>query len=227
MKKNVILSLGGSLIVPDEIDVEYLKSFRKLILKYTKLGYKFIICCGGGKTARKYMNASKEIFPNAKDVDMDWVGISATRLNGELLRTLFSDIAKSEVLYFPNIHINQDKSVMIAAGWYPGRSTDFDAVILAETFESERIINLSNIDVVYDKDPRKYKNAKPIKKMSWNAYRKISGSKWSPGLNLPFDPIAAKEAQKHGLEVVVLNGKNLKNFEDCLTGKEFKGTTIR
>jgi uridylate kinase len=51
--------------------------------------------------------------------------------------------------------------------------------------------------------------------------------KWDPGLNTPFDPVAAKEAEKIGLEVVVMNGKKLKNFENYLDGKEFIGTKIK
>ncbi len=227
MRKNVVLSLGGSLIVPNKIDVPYLKRLRKLIVRLSKKKYRFIICCGGGKFARDNMKAAKQVYPKVSNTDLDWVGTMATRLNGEMIRAIFSDIAKSEVLYFPNIHTNPDKSVIVAAGWMPGRSTDFDSVILAETFKSDVIVNLSNIDVVYDKDPKKYKNARPIKSISWAHYRKISGSKWSPGLSLPFDPVASKEAHNKGLEVVVLNGKNLKNFENYLDGKKFRGTVIK
>ena len=42
-KDMIIVSLGGSLIVPEEIDVAFLKKFRELILRYTKLGKKFIL----------------------------------------------------------------------------------------------------------------------------------------------------------------------------------------
>lgn len=227
MRKTIVLSLGGSIIVSNKINTEFLKAFRNLLVRLAKKQFRFVICCGGGKIARDYQLATKNIYPKAKDVDLDWVGTMASRLNGELVRAVFSDVAKSEVLYFPNIHVREDKNIIIAAGWVPGWSTDFDSVLLAETFNSKLIVNMSNIDVVYDKDPKKYRNAKPIKEMSWSAYRKISGSKWSPGLNLPFDPIASKEAQKKGHKVVVLNGKNLKNFENFLLGKKFKGTVIK
>jgi len=85
---------------------------------------------------------------------------------------------------------------------------------------------LTNIDQVYDKDPRKYKTVKPLKDLTWNEYRKICGNKWVPGMNLPFDPIAAKYAQKNKIKVVILNGKKIKNLKNYLDGKSFKGTII-
>jgi uridylate kinase len=91
----------------------------------------------------------------------------------------------------------------------------------------KNVVNLSNIDYVYNKDPKKFKNAKKIKEISWADFRKIVGDKWDPGLNVPFDPIASKIAQEAQMEVVIMNGKKLKNLENYLEGKKFTGTVIR
>ena len=88
------------------------------------------------------------------------------------------------------------------------------------------MINLSNIDYVYDKNPKKFKGAKPLKNISWKDFRKIVGNKWDPGLNLPFDPVASKLAEKLKLKVVVMNGKPLSNLKNLLSGRSFKGTVI-
>ena len=69
----------------------------------------------------------------------------------------------------------------------PGK-TQFKAL---KNLNVKTIINMSNIDYVYDKDPKKNKDAKKIKNIFWRRYRKISGNKWEAGLNKPFDPIAA------------------------------------
>ena len=50
--------------------------------------------------------------------------------------------------------------------------------------------------------------------------------KWVPGANTPFDPIASAKAQKLGLEVVVMNGKKIKNLQNYLSGRPFRGTII-
>jgi uridylate kinase len=227
-KKTVIISLGGSLIVPDEIDWKFVKNFKKLIEKYIRKKYKFIIITGGGKTAREYIEAASKIG-GITDDDKDWIGIHATRMNAHFMRTVLRKYAHPRINKNPHgleDFYNFKESVLIAAGWRPGFSTDYDAVVIARYFKVKNIINFSNIDYVFDKDPRKFKNAKPIKNISWKDFCKMVGSKWSPGLNAPFDPIASKLADENKLEVVIMNGKNMKNLENYLNGRKFKGTII-
>jgi uridylate kinase len=114
----------------------------------------------------------------------------------------------------------------LGGGWKPGNSTDLCAVSIAKTIGAKKVINLSNIDHVYDSDPKKNPNAKKIEKMSWVDYRKLIPSEWNPGLNSPFDPIASKLAEEGEIEVVIMNGKPIENFRKCLNGEEFQGTTI-
>jgi uridylate kinase len=227
--KTVIISLGGSLIVPDEIDWRFVKKFKKIIEKYIHKKYKFIIITGGGKTARKYQDAALKVT-NLTDDDRDWIGIHATRMNAHFIRTVFRKYAHPRINKNPNdledfYHFKE--SILIAAGWRPGFSTDYDAALLAKYLGAKTIVNFSNIDYVYDRDPNKYKNAKKIENMSWKDFRKMVGNKWSPGLNAPFDPIASRLAHEENLEVVIMNGKNLKNLENYLEGKKFKGTMIK
>ncbi len=226
MDKNlIIISVGGSLIVPDKIDVSFLESFKSLITKYIKKGKKFIIICGGGKTARNYQEAAKALGNSGKE-DNDWLGICGTKINAQLLKTIFSKFSYPKIIDNPLQKLDFKKKIILASGWKPGFSTDFGVVILAKRFKAEKIINLTNINCVYNKDPKKFKDAKPVKKISWADFRKLLPEKWKPGLNSPFDPIASKEAQKLGIEVIILNGKNIKNLEKYLEGKQFIGTII-
>ncbi|MDP1629493.1 MAG: UMP kinase, partial [bacterium] len=78
----------------------------------------------------------------------------------------------------------------------------------------------------YTKDHQKYKDAKPIRRISWPAYRNIIDSRWVPGFSSPVDPVAAKFAQKWGIAAIIVNGTNLKNLENLLGGEKFIGTTI-
>lgn len=220
-----VISLGGSLVVPEEIDIPFLKKFRSLILSRVKKGSRFIIIVGGGKTCRKYQKAAKEVAKLAPE-DLDWIGIHSTRLNAHLLRTIFREVAHPVIIKDPNEKIQARKPVIIAAGWKPGRSTDYDAVLLARNFKSQTILNLSDIDYVYDKDPDLDKNAKPFEKISWKDFRRLVGNKWDPGLNKPFDPVASREAQKLGLVVMMMNGRDFSNLEKFLDGKKFRGTII-
>jgi len=216
-----MLSLGGSVIVPDKIDISFLKNFKKTINKFNN---KFVIYCGGGKLARNYQQTASKIV-KLNNLDLDWLGIHATRLNANLLKTLFKNQSENNVVENPTKKIKFSKRILIAAGWKPGWSTDYDAVLLAKNLKIKTVINMSNIDYVYDKDPRKNRNTKKIKNICWKHFREITAKKWKAGLNSPFDPVAAKEAEKSKLKVIII-GKNLKNFENLLKNKKFKGTII-
>ncbi|MFA5303846.1 MAG: UMP kinase [Candidatus Nanoarchaeia archaeon] len=217
----IILSVGGSLIVPNEIDVDFVKNFKELLLKRHE---RFILVVGGGSIARKYQKALTN-FDSSKD-DGDWVGIAATKLNAEFIKNVFKKNCYPDVVSNPLVELNFKEKFMIASGWKPGFSTDFDAVLLANNFGAKKVINLSNIEYAYDKDPNKFKDAKKIENISWKEFRKIVGDKWNPGLNAPFDPIASKKAEELGLEVVIMNGKNLSNLNNYFDGKKFVGTKI-
>lgn len=222
----IVLSVGGSIVVPESgIDVEYLKKLRALILREIKQGKRFIIVVGGGTTCRKYQKAAQAIV-DLEAEDLDWLGIHTTRLNAHLLRTIFRDIAHPAVVKDPTRELDWKGSLLVAAGWKPGCSTDYDAVILAQKFGAKRIINLTNVDAVYDKDPKKDKSAKAYERISWKDFRKIVGSKWSPGANAPFDPIASKLAQESDMEVVIARGTDLDNLRAIIDQKPFKGTLI-
>lgn len=221
-----VLSLGGSLIVPDQIDTAFLKGFKKLIDGLTAKNQRFVIICGGGRTARTYQGAARDVI-KLTDEDIDWLGIHATRINAHLLRTIFHRTAHPKIITHPLEKIRFGEKVLIAAGWRPGCSTDYDAVLIARQLKAKKLVNLSNIEYVYDRDPRRFKDAKKIERIDWKSFLKLLPDKWSPGLNSPFDPVASKLAQKLGLEVDILDGKNLTNLKRCLSGKTFTGTVIK
>lgn len=230
-EKIFVISLGGSLIVPKHIDWEFLKNFRELILKKIEKGKKFVIITGGGYAAREYQQSAMKVVELTSE-DRDWLGIHATRMNAHLVKTIFREVAHPRINKNPETHedlsehFSQGEGLMVAAGWRPGRSTDYVAVTLAKRLGSKTIINLSNIKYVCDKDPKKYPDAKPIEKISWTDFRKIVGDKWDPGLNAPFDPVASKAAQELGFKVIITDGRDLENLNKCLNGETFQGTII-
>src|SRR3989338_3509482 len=223
----VVVSVGGSIVVPEGgLDVAFLKSFRRMILQQVKKGWRFVVVVGGCGTARHYQQASKNIGELTRD-DLDWLGIHSTRLNGHLMRTIFRDVAHPIMFKDPTIVPKvMRESVLVAAGWKPGWSTDYVATRIAKRLKATLVINLSNIDYLYTADPRQDKTATPICQISWKDFRKMVGDKWDPGMNVPFDPVASRLASNSKIKVILANGKNLKNLENLLAGKEFKGTVI-
>lgn len=221
----VVISLGGSLVIPEKgfLATKYLLNFRKLILKYLR-ERKFFIIVGGGKLARFYQSEAKKIKVNQED--LDWLGVFSTRLNTQLVKSFFGKKAYSEIITDPKEKKKIKEKIIFGAGSKPGWSTDFVSVCLARTYGIKEILNLTNIDYIYNKDPRKHKDAQPLKKLSWHDYLKIIGKKWVPGANYPFDPIGSLLAKKLKIRLVSINGKNLRAVENYLTGKKFIGTIV-
>lgn len=225
-KETVILSLGGSIIAPQEgINIAFLKKFNQFIRQKVTAGWRFFIVTGGGVTARIYQNAAREVGNLAKE-DLDWLGIHATRLNAHLVRSIFRDIAHIRIIKDPSDVEIATESVVVAAGWKPGWSTDYIAATLAKEYKIKTLLNMSNIAMVYDKDPKFNPSAKPLERLNWSKFRKIVGEKWDPGLNVPFDPVAAKLAHEVGIKVVIVKGDDFENLENFFAGKKFVGTTI-
>ncbi len=222
-----VISVGGSIIIPPEgFNIEFLKKFRELILKRVKLGEKFILVIGGGSTCRKYQQAAREV-ENVSDTDLDWLGIFGTHLNARFVGLLFNGWAEKELILNPTKKISSKKSILIAGGWKPGCSTDYDAVLLAKTYGSKEVINLSNIDYIYDSDPRANPGAKKMESLGWAELKKIVGDKWVPGANLPFDPKATKAGGKLGLTLKFAKGLDLVSLSNILVGKTFNGSLVK
>jgi uridylate kinase len=224
----IILSIGGSLIVPSGgPDTEFLNRLKKMILAGVKAGRKFVIVTGGGKTARHYIDAAVKVRHGIAAEDLDWLGIHATRLNGHLLRTIFREVAHPVVIKSPlRLPVRPQGSVLIAAGWKPGWSTDYVACRIATRLGARQVVNVSNIDYVYSADPRKHSAAKPLEALSWSGYRKMVGDKWDPGLSAPFDPVASRFCHEHKISVAIVNGLDLKRVGDLIASRKFKGTII-
>ncbi len=244
----IIMSIGGSLIVPKTgIDTSFLKNLNHFIREQLKLdsgvaqlprmteekqarmtnGKQFFLVVGGGTTARQYRDAGQAVVGHELSrEDLDWLGIHATRLNAQLIRTIFRDLAHPFIVKNYEIIRKVTEPVVVASGWKPGWSTDYDAVLLCEDYGVKTVLNLSNVDRAYDKDPNKYPDAKPINAINWAEFRKIVGDEWVPGMNAPFDPVAAKKAEELGIKVVILNGNDFENLGRYFKGEQFVGTVI-
>lgn len=227
MKKElIVLSLGGSLIIPDKINTKFLKNFKKLIQKHTQK-YKFIIVCGGGKIARKYIKSLKEIKTNKKF--QSYAGISATRMNARFLNYFFNfeplggiPHSTGEIKKFL-----KKRNIVFCGGldYSPNQTSDTTAAKLAKKFSSN-FINLTNVDGLFNKDPKKHKDAKLIPKISWENFDKIVNRlDFEPGQHFVLDQLASKIIKKEKIRTTIV-GPNLKNLDNLLNKKPFKGTII-
>ena len=227
MKKEIIvISLGGSIIIPDKINQNVLRDFKKIINK-NKSRYKFIIVCGGGSIARKYIfSLEKE---NASIELQSMAGISATRMNARFMSYFFNKDQKKgiphTILTLEN-YIKKSEVVFCGALDYkPEQTSDTTSAIIANHFNS-RFINLTNIDGLYDKNPLKYKNARFIPKISWKDFYEIANKiKFKPGQNFILDQKSSYIIMKNKIKTYIL-GSDMKNLDNFLNNKKGDYGTI-
>src|SRR3989344_2135885 len=219
--KTIVFSVGGSVVMQERVQVDFLKEFASLMFSRAE---RIIIVVGGGGVCRMYQQAAGNVA-SVSDTDKDWIGIAATHLNAQLMRSILARDAYEQVVVNPTIALKTKKRIIVAGGWKPGHSTDKDAVELALLYDAKTIINFTNVDYLYDADPRVNKHAKKIEHISWAGLQKLVGKKWSPGMHAPFDPIATQRAAKAGLKLILV-GANVHNIKNVLNGSKFLGTAV-
>jgi uridylate kinase len=225
-KKVIVLSLGGSLIIPNEINTKYLKEFKKTILKNIQK-YKFVIVCGGGSIARKYISALKEININEKLQSLS--GISATRMNARFMNYFFNINPEHGIPHTMNLlkkYVKKQDIIFCGALEYkPHQTSDSTSAQIAKYFKSY-FINLTDVSGLYNKNPKKFKDAKFIPKISWKEFNQLANkSKFQPGQHFVLDQTASKIIMKNKIPTYII-GKDLKQLDNLLKNKNFKGTEI-
>lgn len=226
MKKVIVLNLGGSLIIPDEVDFSFLQRFKKVILKNSKK-YKFVIVCGGGSIARKYIAALRKAGLSEKF--QSFSGISATRMNARFMNYLFGispEIGIPHTTETLKKYINKQDIIFCGALEYrPKQTSDSTAAQLAAHFKTI-FITMTNVPGLYNKNPLKHKDAKLILRINWQEfYRMANKTKYKPGQHFVLDQTAAGIIMRARIPTYIL-GKDLEQLEAVLQDKNFRGTLI-
>lgn len=226
-KKVIVLSLGGSQIIPNEVNTKYLKEFKKIILKHSKK-YKFVIVCGGGSIARKYINALKSNGVSEKFQSLS--GISATRMNARFMNYYFNIDPKHGIPHTYKTlkkYVNTQDIIFIGALEYkPNQTSDSTAAEVSKMLKAN-FINITNIKGLYSANPKTNKNAKFIPKISWKDFDKRANKfKFKPGQHFVLDQTASRIILKNKI-TTYLTGKDLKQLDNLLNNKYFSGTTIQ
>lgn len=228
MKKRIIvLSLGGSLIIPESgVNVKYLREFKKVILRNAKK-YKFVVVCGGGSVARKYISALREV--GMSEDFQSYAGISATRMNARFMSYFFNRDQNYGIPHKMKELKNYLKKFDVvfcgALEYKPNQTSDSTSAEIAKHFGSD-FINLTDVKGLYDKNPKEHKDAKFFPEISWAGINNIiSKIKFKPGQHFVIDQTASKLIMKNKITTYIL-GKDMKQLDNLLNGKKFVGTKI-
>ncbi len=224
--KKVVISLGGSVMIPDKINYKFLENFKKTLRKHYRT-HKFVIVCGGGVIARKYIEALRAEGRNRKELSL--AGIRATRMNAMFLIQFFgkeaNDVLPRDMIDVRN-ELEKNNVVICGALRYDANSTsDGTAAKLAHHLKAD-FINITNVDGLYSDDPRKNRNAKLIRNISWKEFERIALKiKFEAGQHFVLDQNAAVMIRKNRIRTAII-GPEVRELEKAILGKKFNGTEI-
>lgn len=220
----IVFSLGGSVIIPNKVDLSYLDKFRKLVLKLKK-SHKIIIVTGGGKTARNYISALEQEGLDKKT--LAYIGIFTTRLNARLIAALFKlkTVPTTEKQFY-EMAKRERLIVTGALGFHPNMTSDGTAAEIASKLNADIFINITNVNGMYNKDPKKFKDARLIQTISLKEFYGIARKiKFKAGQHFVLDASAAKMICSRKIKTAIVN-RNTKNIEELIYGRKFLGTLI-
>ena len=222
--KTIVISLGGSVLFSDDVDVNYFKKLSVLLNKFVN-DHKFFLIIGGGKISRKYIEIGRKLGFNEKILDD--IGINITRINAKILLNTIKN-SNNIVPKSINKAIKMDYDIVIMGGSKTGHSTDYVGAILSSKTNANKFIIATNVDGVYDKDPNKYKNTKKIDEINILELINKYGTTWKKaGSNVVIDGPSLKIIYKNKIPTYVLNGKKLDELEKAILDKKFNGTIIK
>ena len=219
-----VISLGGSVIVPNDIDINYLKKFNEIIKKYSR-NNKFIIITGGGSIARKYIKPLKKAHLDVKTIGL--IGIATTRLNADLVKSIMK-IKTNPRNNKDIINLIKKDSIVVtgALNFLPDTTTDGICAQIAHEIKADLFINITHIKGLFDKNPLVYKDAKFISKISFDNFDKmVNKMKFRSGQHYILDQKAAQIIKKYKIKTIII-GNNIKNLNNILSKKKFIGTVI-
>ncbi len=225
--ERIVISIGGSVLVPDKSDRSYIESLAALLKELSK-EYKIYVVVGGGKIARYYINVGRAL--GADESYLDELGIAVTRLNARLLITALGDEVydKPAKDFDEAVYAGETHKIVIMGGTHPGHTTDAVAAMLGERIKIKRLVNATSVDGIYTSDPKKDKNAKRIEKLNYDRLIELTlKTRKGAGPNIVFDPLAARIVKRARIPLCVVNGRNLNALKNAIQGKEFYGSIVR
>lgn len=222
----VVVSIGGSVLIPDDNDFEYLSGLAQLLIGLSSQ-IKLYIVVGGGRISRYYIKLGRKFGTDERVLDE--MGVDVTRLNARLLISALSgksnDFPATSVA--EAVVLGNDRPIMVMGGTTPGHTTDGVAASLAEFVKADRIVNATAVDGVYTKDPNVYDDAEKIEKMSFGELLECcKTSDWKAGPSNVFDAMGAEIIAKNRTPLLVVKGRDLEALGSALRGEPFSGTTV-
>jgi len=222
--EKVVVSIGGSILVPGENDAEFIRRLAEMLKEVSK-EVEVAVVCGGGKTARYYAGIARDLGGDTYDQDI--LGIAATRMNAQLLSlalgdmpdTVTDDVEETARAVAPG-------RIPVMGGTVPGHTTDAVSSMVAASLKADRLVNGTSVDAVYTDDPRKNPDAKKIESMTIDELGDIVYKEHGASKSSVFDPLGVKLAKENHIDILIIDGRNLDELRNAILGKKINGTFV-
>jgi uridylate kinase len=222
--EKVVVSIGGSILVPGENDADFIRKLA-VMLKEVSKEVQVAVVCGGGKTARYYAQIAKDLGGDTYDQDI--LGIATTRMNAQLLALALGDMPDTISADVEEIaKASAPGKIVVMGGTEPGHTTDAVSSMLAASLKADRIVNGTSVDAVYTADPRKDPLAKKITRMTIDELGEIVYKEHGAAKSSVFDPLGVKLAKENKMDILIVDGRNLDELRNAILGKEISGTFV-
>lgn len=222
----VVVSIGGSVLIPDDKDSDYITRLGEM-LKRLSSRVKLYVVVGGGRVSRYYIELGRLL--GTDEAKLDEMGVVVTRLNAKLLISALSgsanEIPPSTVK--DAVGLGQRNRIVIMGGTTPGHTTDGVSAMLAEAVRASRIVNATAVDGIYTKDPKGHKDAKRIERLTFEQLLEMCRTKdWKAGPTNIFDALGAEVIASNRIPLLVVNGRDLSALESAIMGDARVGTLV-
>lgn len=216
LTKKILVKISGKLLNPEAPSI--VKDYADIMNKLYGEGYRIAVVVGGGRYARSYITCAKALGLN--DAQADIVGIEIARVNALLLALAIGDNAYTPIPR--NIDEIQrawsTNKIVVVGGLQPGQSTAGVAAVVAESLGIKRLLYATDVEGVYDKDPRKYNDARKLDVVTVDKLVKVLSQRYEAGGYELLDPIAIQIIKRSCIEVTVYNGTDPTNIYRALEG---------
>ncbi len=221
---SVVVSIGGSILVPGSNDSEYIARLAEMLKEASK-EVRLAVVCGGGKTARYYAETGRELGGDTYQLDI--LGIGATRLNAQLLGLALGNMPlKVPETAAETAAMAEPGKIAVMGGTEPGHTTDAVAMMVGSEMDAVRVVNATSVDAVYTDDPRKNPDAVKISEMTIERLGEIVYKEHGASKSSVFDPLGVKIAAEKKIDIMIVDGRNLDELRNAILGKKFNGTFV-
>jgi len=223
----VVVSVGGSVLLTGDHDAEYVRHLAALLRACGQEGA-LAVTTGGGRTAREYIDLGRAL--GFTEVELDEVGIDVTRMHARVLAGAIGAPTPDRVPTSVReaVHELHRASPVILGGTEPGHTTDGVAALLAVRLRAARLVNATDVDGVYDRDPRTDPRARRRSTLSWPEFRRLvhDSTHGEAGQNFVFDRLGADLLARADIPLLIVQGRDLPNLEAAIRGRPFDGSRI-